>query len=91
MITVKDLILKSKELEDSLFDVYPIDKTFYNEVLQDYSIQIYALKHIGNSYPLEHAIDIEEQKSDIEIDPTPEDFDRLTVMLDILGVLYAEI
>lgn len=85
-----ELIQEMAVLEDTMRQVYSIDRDFYLELLQDYAVHIAALNLAGDSYPLDRAIELE-QKTVIEArlpNITDAEFDDYTVTIDLLGILY---
>ena len=88
------VIEKVNELEGTLRQALSISQEFYGELLDDYAVQVWALKSIGDSYPWEKAIDIQERHSKIESrmpNITKEEFEEYVLLNDLLGVLYKEI
>ena len=54
-----DVIAKANELEDTVIDAAGIvNDDIITDLLQDYSIHVWALRHVGDDYPLEQAIRI---------------------------------
>lgn len=87
---ITELRRQATETEETLRLVFPIDREFYLTVLDEWTIYIYALKSVNDPYPWDRAVEIEEQKSLIEArlpDVTDEEFDKYTVLMDMLGVL----
>ena len=82
------------ELEETLWQAHKIDEAFYQEILHDWAVNVLALKYIGDSYPWERLIDIEERRLDIEArlpDVSEEDFEDYIVLWDLSGILYLEV
>ena len=85
---------QANELEETLRQAHKVDEGFYRELLTDYIVGIWALKSIGDLYPLDRAIDLEEQRSNIEArlsNVTEEEFEDYVVLWDLLGILYEEV
>jgi hypothetical protein len=85
---------KAIELSSSLFYAIQADQSFYEELLNDYYINIGALKYVDDPYPMELAIDLEEKMEPIKkILPRVSDdmFDQYTVMLGMLGACYMDV
>lgn len=54
-----DVIAKANDLEDTMIDAAGIvGDDIITELLQDYSVHVWALKSVGDDYPLEQAIRI---------------------------------
>lgn len=94
MITREMIRKKSGELEETLRQALPISQEFYEELLDDYSIYVWALNVIGDNYPLEKAIEVQEKYSEIESrmpNITEEEFDEYTFLSDQLAILFTEV
>jgi len=90
----KEVIEKSNELEETLRQALPISQEFYEDILSDYSVHVWALKSIGDSYTWERAIEAQEKHSEIEAmmpDITEGEFDEYVLLNDLLGILYKEV
>ena len=86
----KELITKLKELEDDLRIAQKYSQIFYEEILGEYAINIWALKFANDDYPYLQAIEIQERYSDLgRMLPmiTEEEFDEYVLLGDQLAVL----
>ncbi len=60
----------------------------------DYTIRVWALQSIGDLYPLDRAIDLEEQRALIEArlpKVSHKTFEDYCIILKLLGILYQEV
>ena len=89
-----EVIKKIEELEQSLPEAQGIDETFYRELLDEWAIYIWALKFIGNSYPYERAINMEDRKTQLELelsDSSREVCEEYIRLCDLLEIIYYEV
>ena len=94
-MTKEEIISNANELEESLRIVYGLDDDgFYRELLDDYSINIWALKSIGDSYPYDRAIEFQEKCDNIEAripNITEEEFNEYTFYTELLAISLYEV
>lgn len=58
---------KANDLEDTMIDAAGIvDDSIITGLLQDYSVHVWALKHVGDDYPLEQALRIQDIVNAVE-------------------------
>ena len=91
IITRQSVIEKVAELEDSLKEAIKIDESFYQELLSDYKVHVWALKSVGDNYPMDKAIDIQEQFDKLESRMpfiTGEEVKESVLLNDLLDVLH---
>ena len=89
-----EAINKIEELELSLSEAQRIDETFYQELLDDWSVYIWALKSIGDSYPYDRAIGLEDGKKQLELvlpESSREDCGEYLRLCNLLEVIYYEL
>jgi len=85
-----EVISKAEELKEVCRQAQGYSQEFYEELLDDYSIHIWALKSIGDSYPWEQVLEIQEHHSKIEeLLPNVSDkvFEEYIFLNDLIGVL----
>ena len=87
-ITRQSVIDKIVELEEALREAIKIDESFYEELLNDYKVHVWALKSIGDIYPSDRAIDIQEQFDKLESRMPNITFEEVMLLSDLLEVLY---
>ena len=90
----KEAINKIEELELSLSEAQRIDEAFYQELLDDWSIHIWALKSIHDSYPYDRAIDFEGRKTQLELvlpDSSKEFCEEYLRLCNLLEIIYYEL
>ena len=90
----QEVINKIWELEQSLPEARRIDETFYQELVSDWTIYIWALKSIGDSYPYQRAIDFEARKNQLELvlpDSSRGDCEEYLRLCNLLEIIYYEV
>ena len=90
----QEVINKIWELEQSLPEAQRIDEAFYQELLGDWAIYIWALKSIRDSYPYSRAIDFEARKNQLELvlpDSSREDCEEYLRVCNLLEIIYYEV
>ena len=89
-----EVIAKANELEETLRQAHGYSQEFYEELLDDYVVNVWALKSIGDSYPWERAIELQEKQQKIESrmpNITAGEFDEYTILSDQLAILFTEV
>ena len=90
----KEVIGKIEELELSLSEAQRIDETFYQELLDDWTIYIWTLKSMGDSYPYDRAIDFEDKKKQLELvlpESSRGDCEEYLRLCNLLEIIYYEL
>ena len=93
-MTKTEIIAKTKDLEESLRGAHSIDQNFYNELLEEYELHMLTLKSVGDSYPWEQAIIIQEKHDKMSqllgqapLGMSNDDFEEYIILGDLLAVL----
>ena len=86
-----EVITIIKQLEEDLPFAQEFDE-FYNQVLDEYAIHIWALKSIGSTWPMEHAIELSERLDEtIAGDMPASEIDECVRIYDMLNIIWTEI
>ena len=93
-MTRNEVINKAEELKEVCKEAHNLDRTFYEECLKDYAVQVWALKSIGDNYPWEQVLEIQEEHDDLsQALPWISDkkFEEYIVLGDLLAVLSKKV
>jgi len=86
----QEVVNKVEELKEVCRQAQGISQEFYEEILGDYSVHIRALKSIGDSYPWEQVLEIQEKHDAIGRqlpNVSDEVFEEYIFLNDLMGVL----
>lgn len=93
IMTKQDIINGAEELKQDLFQSHKVDQRFYEELLEQYSIQVWALKLKDDLYSYEQTLQLQDEYEKIEqwLPRVSEDtFDRYVVIGDLIAVLLEQ-
>jgi len=89
-----EVIKKADELEDMLISTAGLDEDITLELLDEYSIHVWALKYINDDYPFVKALRIQEICDNVERRSpkvSSETYEQYVVYLKLLAVCLEEI
>jgi len=89
-VTKQGVIDKAEELKEICRQSHKYSQEFYEELLDEYAVHVWALKSIKDEYPWMQALKIQEKYDKIEArlsNITDEEFEEFIVLGDFLAVL----
>ena len=93
LVTMKasEVIAAIQKIEEDLpyAQDYP---DFYSQLLDDYATHVWALKYAGNTWPMEHAIELSERLDEIIAEDMPaSEIDECVRLYDMLDIIWTEV
>ena len=89
-----NLVQETEELKNSTRDIREQGlQEFYEELLEEYRDNVSKLKAVGNNYPWEQLVEVQEKHSEIEKklpNVSDEEFEEYIWLGDLLAVLLKD-